>query len=248
MIAQSSSISSKTNGEAPITSWNAFFKIGGIAALAVVALVFVQAPIFIFYPQPTTVLGHLLQYQQNTLLGLVDLDLILLVSELLMIPVFLALYGALKHWNPAALTTALITGLGGIGLFIAVNPTFAMLYLSEQYASAATELQKAVFLAAGEALWANYNGTAFGLFFILCGVSYIIFSVAMLKSGIFNKATTIIGLVIGCMMLVPPLPTLGAFPLFLSYLLILPSVGWNTLVGIRLLRLSRSSAKQPSVQ
>jgi Domain of unknown function (DUF4386) len=234
------------NAEAGDSSWASLYNVGGIAALGIVALVFIQALIFILYPQPATVLGHIQQFQQSKLLGLVDLDLILLLSEVLTIPVLLALYGALRRCNPAALSTALITGLGGIGLFIAVNPTFAMLYLSDQYAAATTELQRTVFLAAGEALWANYNGTAFGLFFILCGISYIIISAVMLKSGIFNKATAIVGLAMGFMMLVPPLPTLGMLPLALSYLVILPSVAWNILVGIRLLQLGRSAAQQPS--
>ncbi len=247
MIAQSKAIQA-TNVNAEDSSWAGLYMIGGICALGIVVMVLIQAPIFILYPQPTTVLGHILQFQQNKLLGLVDLDLILLLSEVLTIPVLLALYGALRRNNPAALTAALITGLGGIGLFIAVNPTFAVLYLSDQYASATTELQRAAFLAAGEALWANYNGSAFGLFFILCGITYIIISVVMLKSGVFNKATAIVGLAVGFMMLAPPLPTLGMFPLVLSYLVILPSVAWNILVGIRLLQLGRSSAKQPSAQ
>ena len=84
MIASSKPISRKSQIEVPDASWNAVFKVGGIAALAVVALVLVQAPIFILYPQPTTVIGHFMQFQDNKLLGLVDLDLILILAALVM--------------------------------------------------------------------------------------------------------------------------------------------------------------------
>ena len=115
-----------------------------------------------------------------------------------------------------------------------------MLYLSDQYAAAATDVQRAAFLAAGEALVANYNGTAFGLFFILSGVADLIIAAVMLRSGVFNKATAFTGMAVGAMLLVPPLPVLGMIALVLSYIVILPSMIWNILVAIRLFQLGRS--------
>jgi len=243
MITTSEQISSQSIDAAPAATGKALFKLGGMAALAVVAIVFLQGPIFILYPQPTTVMGHFMQFQQNKLLGLVDLDLILILAEIVTIPILVALYAALKRFNPAWLGIALATGLSGIGLFFAVNPTLAMLFLSDQYAAAATEAQRAAFLAAGEALTAQYNGTAFGLFFILCGVSYIIFAAAMLKSGIFNKVTAYMGLAMGVMMLMPPLPVLGMVALISSYVVILPSIAWNLLIAIRLLQMARANPR-----
>ena len=242
MIASSKPISSKSQIEVPDASWNAVFKVGGIAALAVVALVLVQAPIFILYPQPTTVIGHFMQFQDNKLLGLVDLDLILILAEALNIPILFALYAGLKRANPAALTVALSLGLTGITFFFATNPTFSFIYLSDQYAAATTDLQRGAFLAAGEALIANYNGTAFGLFFILGGIADLIIAAVMLRSGIFNKLTAWVGMAVGAMLLVPPLPFLGNFALVLSYVVILPSMAWNILIAIQLFRLSRSNS------
>jgi hypothetical protein len=233
----------ETEGET--SSWASLYKIGGISALAVVAIALLQAPIFILFPQPTTVIGHFAQFQSNKLLGLVDLDLILILGEAATIPILFALYAALKRVSPAALTIALVFGLGGIGLFFAINPTFSMLYLSDQYAAAATDVQRAAFLAAGEALVANYNGTAFGLFFILSGIADLIIAVVMLRSGVFNKVTACLGMVVGAMLLVPPLPTLGAFALGLSYIVILPSLVWYALIARRLLQLGRSRHQTP---
>ena len=229
-----------SNPEIEDSSWKSLYKVGVIAALAVVAIAVIQAPIFILFPQPTTVIGHFTQFQSNKLLGLVDLDLLLILAEACNVPILFALYAALRRFNPALLTIALTLGLGGIAFFFAVNPTFSMLYLSDQYAAAATDVQRAAFLAAGEALVANYNGTAFGLFFILSGVADLIIAAIMLRSGVFNKATAFTGMVVGAMLLMPPLPVLGMIALVLSYIVILPSMIWNILVAIRLFQLGRS--------
>lgn len=213
-------------------------RIGAFAALATVAIALIQAPLFILASPPTTILGHYEAFQHNTLRGLLGLDLTLLIAELLAVLVFLGLYAALRRTNPTAMAIALGAGLGGIALYLAVNPTLAMLYLSDQYAAATTDVQRAGFLAAGEALWANYNGTAFGLFFVLTGIADIIIALAMLHGGQFGRFTAWVGIVLGVMLLVPPLPPLGTIPLALSYVVIIPSLLWNLLAARGLLRIA----------
>jgi hypothetical protein len=113
-----------------------------------------------------------------------------------------------------------------------------MLYLSDQYAAATTDAQRAGFLAAGEALWANYSGTAFGLFFVLSGIADLIIAVVMLRGGRFGMFTAWVGIVLGVMLLVPPLPPFGTIPLVFSYVAIIPSLMWNLLVARGLLRIA----------
>ena len=137
------------------------------------------------------------------------------------------------------MTVALTLGLGGLALFFAVNPTFSILYLSDQDAAATMDAQKAAFLAAGEALWANYNGTAFGLFFVLSGVAYLIIAAVMWRSSVFSKTTAYMGILMGVMMLVPPLPCMGTIGLVLSYIVIVPAAIWDILVARRLFQLGR---------
>ncbi|HCJ35968.1 MAG TPA: hypothetical protein DHV65_16935, partial [Ktedonobacter sp.] len=133
------------------SAWKSLYKIGGVAALAEIAIIVIQAPILILYPQPTTVMGHLTQFQSNKLLGLLDLDLMLILGGAFSVLILLALYAALRRASPSLMTIALTLGLGGIALYFAVNPTFSMLYISDQYAAATTDAQRAAFLAAGEA-------------------------------------------------------------------------------------------------
>lgn len=229
-------------------TWKPLFRIGAVAALIEIAIIVIQAPIFMLYPQPTTVMGHFAQFQSNRLLGLLDLDLMLILAEVFSVPILLALYAALRRASPSIMAIALTFGLGGIMLFIAVNPTFAILYLSDQYAAATTGVQRAAFLAAGESLWANYNGTAFGLFFVFSGIAFVLIAVVMLRSGIFGKITAIVGILMGAMMLIPPLPFLGTVPLVLSYIVIVPTAIWYSLIARRLFLLARGALKKEVTQ
>ncbi len=220
-------------------SEKSIYKVGAAVAAVEIAIILIQAPIFMLYPQPTTVMGHFTQFQSNKLLGLVDLDLMLILGEVFAIPIILALYFALRRAAPSLMTMALALGLGGIGLFLAVNPTFSMLYLSDQYAMATLEAQRLALLAAGEALWANYNGTAFDLFFVFIGIAYLIMGAVMLRSRIFNKATAYVGMVMGLMLLVPGSASLGTVGVVFSTGAILPSLVWNVLIARRFWQMGR---------
>jgi hypothetical protein len=224
---------------APAARLHLLLTLGALAALGEIALIIIQAPVFVFWPQPTTVLGHFQQFQTNVLLGLVDLDLLLLVGVVLSVLVVLGLYFALRRASPEWTVLALVCGLGGAAFFLAVNPTFAMLYLSNQYAATASDAQRSAFVAAGEALTANYNGTAFGLYFVLSGIADLIFAVVMLRHRIFNRWTAYIGILLGALLLVPPLPPFGSIPTTLSYVVVILSAAWSLLVARGLFRMAR---------
>src|ERR1700694_476007 len=223
----------------PTVRLHILLTLGALAALGQIAVIIIQAPVFVFWPQPTTVLGHFQQLQKNALLGLVDLDLLWLVGVVLSVLVILGLYFALRRASPEWTVLALICGLGGAALFLAVNPTFAMLYLSNQYAATASEIQRSAFVAAGEALIANYNGTAFGLYFVLSGIADLIFAVVMLRHRFFGRGTAYVGILLGALLLVPPLPPFGSIPTALSYAVVVPSAVWSLLVARGLFRMAR---------
>ncbi len=218
-----------------------FLALGALAALGQIAVIIIQAPVFVFWPQPTTVLGHFQQFQSNALLGLVDLDLLLVVGVLLSVLVVIGLYFALRRASPEWALLALLLGLGGAAFFLAVNPTFSMLYLSNQYAAASSDAQRSAFVAAGEALTANYNGTAFGLYFVLGGLADLIFAVVMLRHRLFSRWTASFGILLGAMLLVPPLPPFGSIPTALSYVVVIPSVFWSLLVARGLFRIAKQT-------
>jgi hypothetical protein len=70
----------------------------------------------------------------------------------------------------------------------------------------------------------------------------------MLRSGIFGKATAVAGIVMGAMMLIPPLPFLGTVPLVLSYIVIVPTAIWDILITRELFLLAQVKAQHQLTQ
>lgn len=222
-------INREVNIDTSNSGWKSLYKIGGAAALLMFVLTLVQSFIFITNPPPGTVIDFFMLFQKSKILGLLDLDLLLIVINALLILIYLALYSALRNFSKSFTVIALIFGLIGTTLFFASREaTFGLLTLSNQYQGATTDIQKAVLLAAGEALLAIYNGTAFGLSYILGGVVILLFSMVMLKSALFSKATAYVGIVMGVLMLVPP--TVGTIGLLLSLISLIPTLIWLILI------------------
>ena len=134
------------------TTWKRLYLLGGAAALLMAVLIPIQIIVFIFWPPPSTVLGWFTLFEHSQLLGLLDMDLLLLVDQVLLSMVFLALYFALQQSNPSFVTIALVLGLLGVPAYFASAVAFEMLYLSNQYAAATTEAQKSTLLATGQVL------------------------------------------------------------------------------------------------
>ena len=241
----------RTGGERPRVGEDGvrsrrIFRAGAVAALATIALVLANGAVLISNPIPSTVAGHFRQIQDNALIGLVNLDLVMLVSELLAAAVFVALYTALRRMNPLTATLALGLSLSGILLYVSINPALSFLFLSDQYAGASSAAQRASFLAAGETLWAAYQGTAFAVFYLMGAVATLIFASMMLRGRVFNRATAYTGLVSGTLMLVPPLPAFGAVGVAISSVSLVPMVVFEALVAWRLLHLAGRGVHEPT--
>ena len=111
-----------------------------------------------------------------------------------------------------------------------------MLHLSDQYAAATTDAQRAVFLAAGEAMLAVFNGTAFHLHYVLGSVSLLIISVVMLRSDVFGKATAYVGMVASVTGLGLYVPTIGVS---ISILSVVGLWIWYILIARRFFQLGQ---------
>lgn len=232
-----------SNTETSVSDWKCLYKVGGVAALLMFVLTLIQSFIFITNPPPKTVIEYFTLFQKNQILGLLDLDFLLIIINILLILIYLALYVALVRISRSYMTIALAIGLVGTVLFFASREaTFGMLSLSNQYANASTDTERTILLAAGQTLLTIYNGTAFDLSYIFGGVVILIFSVVMLRSSIFNKATAYLGIVMGILMLVPP--TVGTIGLLLSLISLLPTLIWLIPIARRLFQLGSGVVKE----
>lgn len=192
-------------------TWKRLYKIGGIAALIAVAVFrrnlgaefigfrgfgIIDVPVML----PSSAVDWFTLLQNNRFVGLTLLNVFDLVNYALVGLVFLALYGALQQTNKSAMTIAVVFSFVGIAVYFASNQAFSMLALSEQYAVATTNTQKAMLSAAGEALLAINNPGAVhqsaGIYMslLLVTLAGLIISIVMLRSAFFNRATAYVGI------------------------------------------------------
>lgn len=224
-------------GGAESSRWGPLYRAGAWAALLVVAFVPVQAVIYFISRPPDTVLGWFKLFHRNALLGLLDLDLLMVVDTVLAAILMLALVVVLWRAAPGLMALAGTLGFVGAAAFFSSNPAFSMLALSTRYWDATTDAQRGAFLSAGEAMMSTWNGTAYLVFYLLGAVATLIFAYAMLRSDVFSQLTGWIGIVAGVLMLWPPVNTVF---LVISFLSLIPMVVWYVLVARRLLQLARS--------
>jgi hypothetical protein len=139
---------------------------------------------------------------------------------------------------------ALALGLIGIAAYFTSNPAFEMLSLSSQYAAATTNAQRSAFQAAGQAMLALYQGSAFDVYYILDAVATLIISAVMLRSTLFGKVTASAGILAGVLMLIPS--TAGTLGLYLAFASLVPTVIWLVLSARRLFLLAQGKSKAES--
>jgi fumarate reductase subunit D len=217
------------------SAWKGLYRVGGAAALIMAVFIPVQIIIFVVWPPPSTVIGWFTLFQNNRLIGLLDMDLLLIIDQVLMVLVLLALYIALRRASQSFMAIALTAGLVGIAAYFASTAAFEMLSLSDQYAAATTDAQRSILLAAGQVMLATYQGTAFDVGYILEGVALLITAVVMLRSTFFSKKTAYVGILLGVMSLVPP--TAGTVGLLFALGSLAPLEIWDILIARRLYQL-----------
>jgi hypothetical protein len=217
------------------TAWRLLYRIGGLVACIMIALVVVAIVVFLVDPSPTTVIGYFQLFQKNILMGLLALDLVYMVSQILMGLLLLAVCVALRRANPSLIAIALACGLVAVAVFLTSNPAFGMLSLSSRYAAATSAAQQAQLEAAGQAIMANFTGTAYVVSYILGSIAVLIISVVMLRSMVFSKGTAVVGLIMGIMGLVPA--SFGTVGLIFAFGSLVPTVIWLFLIAPRLLQL-----------
>jgi hypothetical protein len=218
--------------------WKPLYKIGGWAALTMVLIYPLQLVVFSIAPPAETAIGWFTLFQANKLMGLLSFELLFIFYGALSIPVAIALYIALRRTDPSLTAIYLALGLVGTTALFTARPAFEMLSLSNQYATATTEAQRSLYLAAGETLRAVFNGTAFQVSYFLGSITGLIISIVMLRSNIFSKATAYVRIASSVLDFGILVPVIGIFISIFSVLFLLI---WNVLIARRLLQLGRAS-------
>jgi hypothetical protein len=233
--------------------WTGLYKVGGAAALTGVAVALIEV-LITFLPggdvSPNTVFDWFTLFQDNAFMGLRNLGLLNILITALGIPIFLALYVALRRVNPTLRALAVISSFVGVAVFMATNRAFPMLELSKQYAAATTDAQRSVFAAAGQAMLSVGESHTPGTFlgFLLSEVAGITISLAMLRSKVFGKATAYAGIVGFTLFVIFEIissfvPGASDVAMVLAMGGGLLNMAWYVLIGRRLIQLGQGGAK-----
>ncbi len=222
-------------------AWTPLYRVGAWGALAVLAFMPVQMVVFLVWPLPDTVPGWFARFQENPLVGLLSMDLLLAVDYILLGLVFLALYVALRRASQSLMAVALTLELVAVAVYFASTVAFEMLSLSRQYAAAPTDVERSALLAAGHAMLARWEGTAFSASYVLGAVALLVVSVVMLRSGHFGRVAAYAGILAGGAGLVPP--TAGAIGVGLSLVSLAPLAVWLALTARGLFRVAHAERR-----
>jgi uncharacterized protein DUF4386 len=225
--------------ETTTSAWKPLYKIGGVSALLMLAIIVIQFVVFMIAPQPLegTATDWFSLFQDNKLIGLIDFELLMIVYVILSIPITLALYTLLKRINPSWTAIYLVISLIGVISFIAARPAFEMLSLSNGYAAATNDAERAISLSAGQMLIATFHGTAFHISYVLGSLTVFIISLVMLQTNIFSKTTAYVRIASSVFDFGLYIPTIG---IFISVFSVLFLFIWNIMIARRLFQLGRA--------
>lgn len=228
-------------------SWKNLYRIGGLGALIGGVLTIVDIMVFVVWPQPSSVLSYFTLFHKNWLNGLLDFDLLGMIIYLLVFPTLLALYVFLRRESQSWMAIGTALAFLAIAVYLASNTAGPMLSLSNQYAASTTEAQRAMYLAAGQAMLAIFYGPAFTTSFLMISMALLMVSFVMVRSNEFTKRIAYVGILVN-------LAGLGEFVpagLVTLVLAVVNGIGlgvWFILIGWTLFQLGRDIPKEEAIR
>jgi hypothetical protein len=176
------------------------YRLGGISAFVLVIGYLLTFPVYAWVGDapPNGVEAQLIYFAEHAtgwwaILGL------MVFTDLLLVPIFLALYRALKGAN----RNVMLLAIACIGLFVALDlavtwPAYSALITSGgNYAAATTDAQRAIFVAAAGYPSAMLDSPLSGTYAILFPALGALLTGLVMLRGIFSKATAYLALAAG---------------------------------------------------
>jgi len=233
--------------------WRKVFIIGGIAALlsfsgTIADIIFGSITSSDLTTLPQTAIQRFAEFHDNWLLGLYHLDLLNVLTGLLMIPAYFALFGLHRDNNLPYAALALLLAIVGTTLFTSGNSALPMLELSNRYWAAGDEVQRNLLAAAGEGLLAQGSHGSLGVFmsFSLSSLAGIMMAWVMLNGKIFGKVSACLGVIGNSLLLiyvvlVTFVPALHKVAIMLAAPGGLMALAWTFVLAIKLLKAGKVS-------
>lgn len=160
---------------------------------------------------------------------LMRLDPVVLIASLTQLPLFLALWVALRSTHPSGATLAALSGGVGVIAMLPTRPLVEVYALAARFAEASGEAERTALLATAELLLAQFHGTSWAIGIVLGGLAGVGFGAVMRISPRFGSVTAWTGILAGAGSLAFLLPVVGVLLLFV--LGTVGSVVWLVLVA-----------------
>ncbi|HBS87748.1 MAG: hypothetical protein A2W91_11475 [Bacteroidetes bacterium GWF2_38_335] len=146
---------------------------------------------------PQTAIGRFEQFNENKFLGLYNLDLLNVITQMILIPAYIALFIAHRNVNFIFSLMALIVFLFGSVIMVSNNVALPMYELSNKYFATSIESQKAFYAAAGESMLAKGAHGSSGIFigFFIPNIAGLLMSIVMLQGRVFSRINAWIGII-----------------------------------------------------
>ncbi len=215
--------------------WRGLLLTGAWCAFASFVMIVVQVPIYVIWPPPESTVGFYELLLDNPVLGLLSLDVLYIVSNLLMYLVYLALAVTLWRVSRSAVVVALAFCVVGIAAYMSSTRPVEMLTLAQRYADADAETRTAL-LATGDGMLSTWTGTGYDIYYYFTFAALAILATLMLRSSIFSRATAVWGLVSAALMTVPT--NFGLVGMVFAMASLVPFSVFAVLVWRRLLQLA----------
>jgi hypothetical protein len=218
------------------------YRVGGISALAIGLGYIIVIPLYMIAGAPPNGgEARLIYLAAHTTAWWVIIGLSAL-TDVLYIPVALSLYLALKSINRSAMLLAAAFLLLFAVLELAISwPNYAALMaLSQGYTAAATEAQRALYIASADYVTLLLSSPVVAIYTILVpGIGILLASVVMLK-GLFGKGTAYLGEATGIFALIAAVAPFFVSALGVAVIIVsLLTTIWFLITGYKLYRLAQ---------
>jgi len=174
-----------------ITRWRGVLATAAAGAILTAICVPLQIALFVAAPPPAshTVGAWFDLFNERPVIGLLSLDLLMMVEQVLAVPIILALFLLVRRAAPSAALLGAAAWLVGAVLFLSSNTAFEMLALARGYA-AAGPADQASYIAAGHGMLASYwdMGTSFVFGYALSAVGGILLGAALIRAAALGRA------------------------------------------------------------
>ncbi|HBD95479.1 MAG: hypothetical protein A2015_13320 [Spirochaetes bacterium GWF1_31_7] len=201
-------------------NWQPLYKTTAILTIIMLIIIPVQIIIFTTTTHPDTTIGWIKLFNTNPVLGLIHMDLLYLVNNIILVFIYFSLFLALYKTNRNSITIALILGTIGLIAYIASNKAIEMFFLSREFLLATDELTQNSLIVSAKNMLLEWKGTSYVTYYFLGCITLFLISFAMFNSRVFPKAAAVWALISAIFMTIPA--NFGMIGLIFSLLSLIP--------------------------